>query len=168
MKKVKLKDICDIYDGVHITPKYTTNGIPFRSVENLYDEKINKFISNDFYNENYKNKEITKESIYLSRIGTIGKVKYIERKKDEAYYVTLALLTNTKINTLYLSYCLQSTSSQKEILRNSLLNAFPCKINMIDLKNCQINIHKDEHKQKKIGSFLKYILFNNYIMSISI
>ena len=155
MKKVKIKDVCEIFDGVHTTPKYQSTGIPFRSVENLCDDSVDKFVSNEFYESNYVNKNINGESIYITRIGTIGKIKYISDETSEAYYVTLALLRNCRINTLYLSYCLQSPRSQKEILKNSLLDAIPCKINMVDLKNCEILIHDDEISHKKIGCFFK-------------
>lgn len=162
MKKFKLIEVCDIYDGVHITPKYKNSGIPFRTVENLYDLRVEKFVDEQFYNEYYQNKKITNESIYITRIGTIGKIKYITNN-EEAYYVTLALLTNIKINALYLSYSLQSSVFQKELLRNSLLDAFPRKINMIDLKNCKVLIHENEKMQKIIGSFLKFWCINRLI-----
>lgn len=42
----KLKDICTIQDGIHKTPKYTSKGIKFVSVENINDlYNSNKFIS---------------------------------------------------------------------------------------------------------------------------
>lgn len=154
MRLMKLSEICDVYDGIHITPEYKKSGIPFRTVENLYDEKVEKYISKEFYDKNYKNKKIEKNSIYISRIGSIGNIKYLN-PIEEAYYVTLALLTNIQIDPLYMSYCLQSSYFQKELYRNSLLDAFPSKINMNDLKKCKLVIHEENEIQIKIGSFFK-------------
>ena len=38
-----------IFDGTHQTPKYTQNGIPFFSVENIVSGSDNKFISREDY-----------------------------------------------------------------------------------------------------------------------
>ena len=41
----KLNEIASIYDGTHQTPRYTSNGIPFLSVENITTLQSSKFIS---------------------------------------------------------------------------------------------------------------------------
>lgn len=157
MEKTQLDSICEIYDGVHVTPKYVNQGIPFRSVENLYDNEIEKYVDQDFFIKNYKNKMPSKGDIYISRIGTIGKVKKVESSTPEAYYVTLALLKNIKIDSDYFCYLLQSDLFQKELMRKSLLQAFPMKINMDQLKTCCINVHP-KNLHVKIGSFPLTIL----------
>lgn len=152
MEKTQLDSICEIYDGVHVTPKYVNQGIPFRSVENLYDKEIEKYVDQDFFIKNYKNKMPSKGDIYISRIGSIGKVKKVESSTPEAYYVTLALLKNIKIDSDYFCYLLQSDLFQKELMRKSLLQAFPMKINMDQLKTCCVKIHT-KNLHVKIGSF---------------
>lgn len=146
-----------IFDGTHQTPKYTENGIPFFSVENLISGKKNKFISKEDYIIATNKNKPEKFDILITRIGNIGFPKVIDWDYEFSIYVTLAVIKKSKeFNSYYLHSFIQSDFYQKEIKSKSLLNATPCKINMDELRKTKILLPPDkEHKeQQKIASCL--------------
>ena len=81
-----------VYDGVHQTPKYKNNGVPFVSVENISNLYTNKFISKSDFENNFKNSKPTSGDLLMTRIGDVGTVNLVKNDNDLAYYVSLALL----------------------------------------------------------------------------
>lgn len=156
-KKYELKEISDIYDGTHQTPKYTAKGIPFVSVENINDiYNSKKFISVADYDSNFKNKtEIG--NLFMTRItaGVIGATAVIETNKPIAYYVSLALIKPFNVvNSWFLNYVMSASRFKKELNKRIIHTAFPKKINLADIGTCSIYIPL-MNEQKKIGSFFK-------------
>lgn len=138
---IVLKNICNIYDGTHKTPKYTDSGIKFVSVENinaLYDTQ--KYISVEDF-EKYKIKP-QKNDVLMTRIGTIGTCAVVGSNEPLAYYVSLALLRPdlTKINAKYLKYVIESKHGRKELRKRTLINAVPIKVNMGDIGKITIPV----------------------------
>ncbi|WRA30518.1 restriction endonuclease subunit S [Helicobacter pylori] len=136
---VRLLDITHIFDGTHQTPQYTHHGVVFFSVENIANNKPNKFISQqDYLIATSKNKPEYND-ILLTRIGAIGISKVVSWTYPFSIYVTLAVIKQSKyFNSYYLHYFIQSSFFQKELKDNSLLQAIPCKINMDKLKKCKV------------------------------
>ncbi|QQW62406.1 restriction endonuclease subunit S [Helicobacter pylori] len=136
---VRLLDITHIFDGTHQTPQYTHHGVAFFSVENIANNKPNKFISQqDYLIATSKNKPEYND-ILLTRIGAIGISKVVSWTYPFSIYVTLAVIKQSKyFNSYYLHYFIQSSFFQKELKDNSLLQAIPCKINMDKLKKCKV------------------------------
>ena len=131
-QKIKLSEICKIYDGTHQTPQYTNTGVKFVSVENidaLYNTE--KYISVEAF-ERYKAKPQIGD-ILMTRItaGIIGKCTVIDRDEPLAYYVSLALLrpNHDVLNSRYLKYYIESGYGRKELRRYILTDATPPKIN---------------------------------------
>ncbi len=157
VEKILNEITSSIFDGTHQTPKYTENGIPFFSVENLISGNKNKFISKeDHIIATNKNKP-EKFDILITRIGNIGFPKIIDWDYEFSIYVTLAVIKKSKdFNSYYLHSFIQSDFYQKEIKSKSLLNATPCKINMDELRKTKVLLPPDkEHKeQQKIASCL--------------
>ena len=154
----KLKDICTIQDGIHKTPKYTSKGIKFVSVENINDlYNSNKFISEEDYNKMYKIK-VKKNDIFMTRIGDIGTPAILNKDEKLAYYVTLCLFTNIdeEIFNKYLYYAIQSNYFKKELYHRTLHVAFPKKINLGDIGDCKF-ILPPLDEQKRIASALSKI-----------
>ena len=57
-----INDVALCFDGSHETPKYTKEGIPFVSVENIKNiYATNKYISEKDFNEKYKNYPLKNE-----------------------------------------------------------------------------------------------------------
>ncbi|QQW63866.1 restriction endonuclease subunit S [Helicobacter pylori] len=136
---VRLLDITHIFDGTHQTPQYTHHGVAFFSVENIANNKPNKFISQqDYLIATSKNKPEYND-ILLTRIGAIGISKVVSWTYPFSIYVTLAVIKQSKyFNSYYLHYFIQSSFFQKELKDNSLLQAIPCEINMDKLKKCKV------------------------------
>ncbi len=143
-----------IFDGTHQTPKYTEEGIPFFSVENIISKNKNKFISReDYLKATIKNKP-EKEDILLTRIGNIGFSTIVDWDYEFSIYVTLAVVKKSEqFEPYYLHSFFQSDFYQKEIKSKSLLNAVPCKINMDELRKTKVLLppDKDKKEQQKIA-----------------
>ncbi|MDE7121381.1 MAG: restriction endonuclease subunit S [Oscillospiraceae bacterium] len=161
MAYIKLKTICDIYDGTHKTPNYTTTGIKFVSVENITNlYATEKYISEEDYNK-YKVKPQIND-VLMTRIGTIGTCTVIEKNVPLAYYVSLALLRpNTKIlNSKYLKYYIESQYGRKELYKRTLINAVPIKVNTGDIGKISIFVPPLEVQceiVRILDNFTKYI-----------
>jgi len=96
-EKVFLKDITSyITDGTHKTPNYVQIGIPFISAQNIVDFRIDfenvKYISNEEYEQYFKNKNLQKDDVLLAKSGTIGISALFESSEKFAFYESLALI----------------------------------------------------------------------------
>lgn len=154
-KEKKLNKISSsIFDGTHQTPKYTSSGIPFFSVENLISRAANKFISREDYEVQTKKNKPCKGDVLITRIGKIGYSQVVSWDYDFCIYVTLAVIRKSNnFNSYYLNYYFQTERYQIEIMKNSLLNAVPCKINMDELRKTHVLLPK-LNEQRKIADCL--------------
>ena len=94
---IKLGDVCNkITDGTHFTPKYTTAGIPFISVKDVYSDKIHfdncKYISKSEHHKLSKRCHPEFGDVLITKSGTIGRVAIVPDKKDFSLFVSVALL----------------------------------------------------------------------------
>ncbi len=138
-QRVRLGDIAHIFDGTHQTPQYTHYGVAFFSVENIVSDKPSKFISQQDYLTATNQNRPEYNDILLTRIGTIGVSKVVNWNYPFSIHVTLAVIKQSKyFNSYYLHYFIQSNFFQKELKNNSLLQAIPSKINMNELKKCEV------------------------------
>ncbi|SQE24988.1 type I restriction modification DNA specificity domain-containing protein [Campylobacter jejuni subsp. doylei] len=150
-----LGEVCEIYDGTHRTPKYTTSGIKFVSVENINNlYASNKFITQEAYKE-YVNKKAEIGDILMTRIGSIGECAVITTNEDLAYYVSLALLKPNKNKVLggFLKHYIESAGGKRELGFKIIHSAVPIKINKGNIGKIQIPIPPLE-TQIKIVSIL--------------
>ncbi|MCT3213218.1 restriction endonuclease subunit S [Lactiplantibacillus plantarum] len=148
----KLQQIAKVFDGIHQTPEYVSNGVPFVSVENIKTLKTNKYISNNAFQNNFKIFP-QKGDIFMTRIGNIGSVNIVENNKDLAYYVSLALIRPEHIRTQYLAQYISSQNGQRQLWRRTLHVAFPKKINKNEISKINI-FYPDNVEQEKIGSLI--------------
>lgn len=146
-----LATVANIYDGTHQTPKYVEMGVPFVSVQNIKNlYATNKYISlQDF--EKYKYKP-QRGDIFMTRIGSIGSCAIVENDNPLAYYVTLTLIrvNHDVINSKYLKHIIESTIGQRELLKRTLVNATPIKINLGEIGKIQIPIPCPENPEKSL------------------
>lgn len=140
VERVRLGEVCEIYDGTHQTPKYKTNGIKFVSVENI-DNIYNteKYISEEDYNINYKFKPKCGD-LLMTRIGSIGRCAVVTSNEPIAFYVSLALIRPKLqyVTSKYLKYILESKKGSSELRKRTLIHAVPIKINLGDISYVQI------------------------------
>ena len=148
-----------VYDGVHQTPKYKNNGVPFVSVENISNLYTNKFISKSDFENNFKNSKPTSGDLLMTRIGDVGTVNLVKNDNDLAYYVSLALLKpkikdrKKYINSYFLMYLIESPRTKKELWKRTLHIAFPKKINKNEISKVNLCICLNWKEQQKIGEF---------------
>lgn len=152
--EVLISKICKIYDGTHQTPTYTIQGVPFVSVENITDiYGTNKYISDKDYKKDFKVFP-EKGDILMTRIGDIGTSCVVKKDKPLAYYVSLALFKNIKINSEFLNYYISSQIFRKELDDRTLHHATPKKINKGEIGKCKILYPLDINEQQAIAELL--------------
>lgn len=158
-KSTKLKNISQIFDGTHQTPKYVKKGIPFYSVENVTANNfsVTKYISEEVFIKENNRVKIEKGDILMTRIGDIGTVKYIDWNVNASFYVSLALIkSNNDNNSKYLAQYISSDKFQNELWNRTIHVAFPKKINLGEIGECLLKIPCIE-EQIKIANFLSSI-----------
>jgi type I restriction enzyme S subunit len=152
-----LGDVADIYDGTHQTPKYVEKGVPFVSVESIYNiENSKKFITAEAFEKDYKIKP-QKNDILMTRItaGIIGATAIVKNNNPLGYYVSLALirLKNEDVSVVFLSHYINSDYFKRELHRRIIHIAFPKKINLGEINFCKIYT-STLPEQTKIATFL--------------
>lgn len=155
-KSTKLKNITQIFDGTHQTPKYVKKGVPFYSVENVTANNfsVTKYISEEVFTKENNRVKIEKGDILMTRIGDIGTVKYIDWNVNASFYVSLALIkNNNNYHSKYLAQYISSEKFQNELWNRTIHVAFPKKINLGEIGECLLKIPCIE-EQKKIANFL--------------
>lgn len=92
-----LGEVClKITDGVHITPTYVNEGIPFIRVTDIQEDEIAwsnvKHIPETEYEQITRRVKPERGDVLYSKNGTIGIAKEITWKRPFAHFVSLALL----------------------------------------------------------------------------
>lgn len=149
----KLGEVVDIYDGTHQTPNYTEEGIMFLSVENIKTLTSKKYISKQDFKKDFKVYP-EKGDILMTRIGDVGTANVVKSSRPVAYYVSLALLKNNKLDSYFLKECIATKPVQMELWVRTLHIAFPKKINKNEIGNVSLPI-PSLAEQEKIGHFFQ-------------
>ena len=154
---IKLSDIAKVYDGTHQTPHYVDKGVPFFSVEHVTSDNFDstKYVSPEVYATESRRVVIQKGDILMTRIGDVGKAKYIDWDVKASFYVSLALIKcGPAVDSKYLTQFINSSEGQREIWGKTLHVAFPNKINLGDIGKCRIRL-PDIKEQKRIAKVLE-------------
>lgn len=155
-KMQKLNDVVEVYDGTHQTPIYEESGIMFLSVENINTLKSNKYISEESFDKNFKVYP-QKGDILMTRIGDIGTPNVVETTDKLAFYVSLALLKPTHIDTYFLCNLLQSPFVKKGLKDRTLSTASPQKINKDEIGKVDVLMPNSIYEQEYIGNYFHNI-----------
>src|SRR5699024_8955689 len=115
-----LKDIKDVRDGTHESPKYYEDGYPFITSKNVSDGYINyndiQYISKqDFEHFNMRSK-VSINDILMGMIGTVGNIALIREEPEFAIKNVALIKDGNFINQLYLFYFFQSNYLKKQLL----------------------------------------------------
>lgn len=159
-KKSKLKEVANVYDGVHKTPKYLDEGIMFLSVEDIDTLQSNKFIAREDFKKDFKVYP-QKGDVLMTRIGDVGTPNVVSTNELVAYYVSLALIKPFNMDPCFLSNCICSNSFKKGLKERTLTTAVPQKINKNQIGEIEIIYTEDIEEQKSIGesfSSLDYLI----------
>ena len=150
----KLNEVVNVYDGVHQTPDYKDSGVMFLSVENISTLKSEKYISEEAFQRDYKIYP-QKGDILMTRIGDVGTPNVVETTEKVAFYVSLALLKPTKINSYFLCNSIQSPLFQKGLKDRTLVTAIPQKINKDEIGKVNIILPTSSQEQQLIGDYFR-------------
>ena len=104
-----------ISDGVHQTPEYVLEGVPFISIKDVSSGKIRfddcKYISWDAHEALSKSTPVGDGDVLFTRIGTLGKSVVVRKCPPFDIFVSLGIVKPKKeiIVPEYLSYVMQSS-----------------------------------------------------------
>lgn len=144
----------NVYDGVHKTPDYTDGGIMFLSVENISTLKSEKYISEEAFNRDFKVYP-EKGDVLMTRIGDVGTPNVVETTKKVAFYVSLALLKPTDIDSYFLCNSILSPFFQNGLKERTLVTAIPQKINKDEIGKVSLFVPTSIDEQREIGAFFQ-------------
>ena len=157
-KDTTLGKICDIKDGTHQTPHYVEFGIPFYSVETVTNDDFLhvKYISLEEHERLTSSYKIENGDVLMTRIGSIGKGKYVDWNPNASFYVSLALLKfrGNKPLANFIALLTGTEEFRKEAELHSLQFAIPMKINLGQISDIRVRIPTDESEIKAIITVL--------------
>lgn len=157
-KDTTLGKICDIKDGTHQTPHYVECGIPFYSVETVTNDDFShvKYISLEEHERLTSSYKIENGDVLMTRIGSIGKGKYVDWNPNASFYVSLALLKfrGNKPLANFIALLTGTEEFRKEAELHSLQFAIPMKINLGQISDIRVRIPTDESEIKAIITVL--------------
>ena len=106
MEYIALKDICDVRDGTHDSPKYVPEGFPLVTSKNIVDGKLDlstvSYLSQEDYDKINERSKVDEGDIIMPMIGTIGNVALIK-------------FPNKEISNKYIWYFLKSGAFKKYV-----------------------------------------------------
>jgi type I restriction enzyme S subunit len=160
---VRLDSISEkITDGAHKTPPYTTEGVPFISVKDIYNNKISfentKFISSNTHKELIKRCKPEKGDILITKSGTIGRTAVVTTEREFSLFVSVAIIKlysryiNSKFVELFLSHNIKLLASQKYIKGSSIKNLHLNELRKFDISIPPLN------EQKRIADKVERLL----------
>lgn len=159
MEYKRLKDIVDVRDGTHNSPKYINEGgYPLITSKNIKDNSIDfenvNYISLEDYEKINQRSSVSKGDILMPMIGTIGNPVLVKTEKEFAIknVALFKLAQNEKIDSKFFYYCLKSESIVNQLAKNKRggTQSFVSLSNIRDLKIPLLNIET----QKKIVEVL--------------
>lgn len=157
-KDTTLGNICDIKDGTHQTPHYVESGIPFYSVETVTNDDFThvKYISLEEHERLTSSYKIENGDVLMTRIGSIGKGKYVDWNPNASFYVSLALLKfrGNKPLANFIALLTGTEEFQKEAELHSLQFAIPMKINLGQISDIRVRIPAEDSEIKAIITML--------------
>lgn len=117
----KLKDLTDVRDGTHSSPKYVEAGHPFITSKNINNGSIDyrdiKYITDEDFDEINKRSKVDIHDILMGMIGTVGNLALIDKKPNFAIKNIALIKDIGKIDYLFLYNFLQSNYVSKELIQ---------------------------------------------------
>ena len=161
----RLKEVKDVRDGTHSSPKYIDNGYPLVTSKNLSDSGLNlndvSLISESDYNEINKRSKVEVGDILLGLIGTIGKPVLVET--DGFAIKNVGLIKNGgQIQNQFLLQYLKTNLFNKYIQIEMAGNTQKF-LGLETLRNTKVPVPSQE-EQSAIGSLFRTLddLISNY------
>lgn len=109
----KMRDVCDVRDGTHDSPKYHKEGYPLVTSKNLKNGLIDidnvKYISKEDYDAINKRSKVCIGDILFAMIGTIGNAVLVTKEPYYAIKNVALFKKSSLINPSFLRYILNSS-----------------------------------------------------------
>jgi len=149
-----LGELCKkITDGVHITPTYVVEGVPFLRVTDIQDDEIDwpsvKRIPQKEYAEITRRVRAEIGDILYSKNGTIGIAKEVMWQRPFAHFVSLALLKPKRdlVNSTFLTSWLNTPEALQQATGHSkTLTVTNLHLNEIEKISVPLPLVKDQQK----------------------
>ena len=160
-QRIKIIDMLSqpITDGPHTTPVFVESGIPFVSVDSIWDGKIHfermrGYITEEFDLECCKKYKPQKHDVYMVKSGsTTGKVAYVDTDMRFNIWSPLAAMrVNGNNSSRYLYHLLQTDYVQQQVKAKSSHGSQP-NLSMRALEQFVVSI-PDLKEQNRIVSIL--------------
>ena len=158
-KHVKILDMLSqpITDGPHTTPTFVSDGIPFISVDAIWDgkihfEKMRGYITPEFDKECSKKYKPKKNDVYMVKSGsTTGKVAYVDTDRDFNIWSPLAAMrVNSNYLSRYLFHLLQTDFIQNQIKAKSSHGSQP-NLSMRVLEQIEVDVPPLDVQQRIVN-----------------
>ncbi len=110
-----------IVDGTHHTPTYIESGVPFISVKDIYDGRIDfsntKYISEEEHKELSKRCNVEKGDLLITKSGTIGRTAIVTEDREFSLFVSVALLkpASSEVNLKFINLALQKWVNEIDV-----------------------------------------------------
>jgi len=151
---LKLSEVCrKVTDGTHVTPNYTETGIPFLSVKDVRNGRLDfsdtKFISREQHEELTKRSRPEFGDILYTKVGTVGIAALVDTKKEFSIFVSVALLKpeHTLINSGFLWAMLNSQFVKAQAHRRVKGIGVP-DLHLVEIKDFDILLPPMEMQRK--------------------
>lgn len=125
-KTIKEVTRTPVTDGPHMTPKFLADGIPFLSVNNLVNNKIDfenvRYVSRSDHEIFSRKCKPQRHDLLLGKAASVGKIAIVQSDVEFNIWSPIALIRlNDSAAPLFVYYCMQGQSvlSQITILTNS-------------------------------------------------
>jgi type I restriction enzyme S subunit len=110
-----------ITDGPHLTPRFYNDGIPFLSVNNLVDNKVDmsdlRYVSREDHEVFSRKCKPIKHDILFGKAASVGKVALVDFDTEFNVWSPIALIRiNQENDSKFVHYALQGWSLLKQIL----------------------------------------------------
>ena len=158
-KHVKILDMLSqpITDGPHTTPTFVSDGIPFISVDAIWDgkihfEKMRGYITPEFDKECSKKYKPKKNDVYMVKSGsTTGKVAFVDTDRDFNIWSPLAAMrVNSNYLSRYLFHLLQTDFIQNQIKAKSSHGSQP-NLSMRVLEQIEVDVPPLDVQQRIVN-----------------
>ena len=143
-----------ITDGPHTTPTFVETGVPFVSVDSVWDGKIHfenmrGYITEEFDLECCKKYKPQKHDVYMVKSGsTTGKVAYVDTDiRFNIWSPLAAMRVNKKNSSRYLYHLLQTKFIQEQVKAKSSHGSQP-NLSMRTLEQFQVKVPSLSEQEK--------------------
>ena len=145
---VKIIDMLSqpITDGPHTTPQFVQKGVPFISVDSIWDgkihfEKMRGYITEAFDEECCKKYKPQKNDVYMVKSGsTTGKVAFVDTDiRFNIWSPLAAMRVNEQNSARFLFYLLQTEKVQKQVKAKASHGSQP-NLGMRELEQFEVDV----------------------------